>query len=80
MLCHHLVKSLKIAALQWPLRWVERSLQEWKVCGSICGAVKSKTEKLTPVSSLVSIYHLSAMRLGGVSCLSVVWYFNVLAH
>jgi len=37
---------------------VERLFQVWKVDGWIPGWVMQKTEKLTPVASLVNIYHL----------------------
>jgi len=40
------------------VKWVERSLRVWKVGGLNFSCVKSKTEKLAPVASLVSAHHL----------------------
>jgi len=39
-------------------KWVKRWLRVWKVGGWNPGRVKSKTEKLAPVASLVSVHHL----------------------
>jgi len=46
------------------------SLQVWKVGGSNPDQVKSKTEKLSPVASLVSVHQLRP-RAGLVDPLSV---------
>jgi len=40
--------------------WVEQSFQVRKVDGLIYGLVKSKTENLTPVASLMNVHHLRA--------------------
>jgi len=72
--------------LWWPSDEMGQVLAP-KCGGSIPGMIKSKTEKLTPVASLVNGHHLrdraglvGPVSVGGVSCLSLAWYFSVLVH
>jgi len=58
---------IKISSLWWktlaytPPRWVERSIRVRKVGVRIHDRIRSKTEKLTPVASLVSVHHLRSV-------------------
>jgi len=57
--------------------WVNCCFRVWKVGGLILGWVKSKTEKLTPVASLVTIY-LKDIEQGWLVCVSIKWLCRVL--
>jgi len=52
------------------VKWVERSLRVRKLWSRIPGRVNSKTKKLAPVASVVSIHHLRP-RTGLVGPVSV---------
>jgi len=68
----HTKSCLGSVSLHRPVpRWSASVHPElWEVSGMIVGQVKSKTEKLTPVASLLNIHHLKP-RAGVVGPISV---------